>query len=56
MPGNKDGVLSVRNLTKSYHTAGEQIAVLRGVNLDVAAGERVALTGESAAARARSCT
>lgn len=47
MPGNKDGVLSVRNLTKSYHTAGEQIAVLRGVNLDVAAGERVALTGES---------
>jgi len=45
--GNKDSVLSVRNLTKSYHSAGEQIAVLRGVNLDVAAGERVALTGES---------
>jgi putative ABC transport system ATP-binding protein len=40
-------VLSVRNLTKTYRTAGEQIAVLRGVNLDVAAGERVALTGES---------
>jgi putative ABC transport system ATP-binding protein len=40
-------VLSVRNLTKSYHSAGEQIAVLRGVDLDVAAGERVALTGES---------
>jgi putative ABC transport system ATP-binding protein len=47
MSGNKDGVLSVRNLTKSYHTAGEHVAVLRGVNLDVAAGERVALTGES---------
>jgi putative ABC transport system ATP-binding protein len=40
-------VLSVRNLTKTYSTGGEQIAVLRGVNLDVAAGERVALTGES---------
>src|SRR6202049_1654181 len=40
-------VLSVRNLTKAYRSAGEQIAVLRGVNLDVAAGERVALTGES---------
>jgi putative ABC transport system ATP-binding protein len=40
-------VLSVRNLTKTYRSAGEQIAVLRGVNLDVAAGERVALTGES---------
>src|SRR6202042_1701907 len=40
-------VLSVRNLTKAYRSAGEQIAVLRGVNLTIAAGERVALTGES---------
>jgi putative ABC transport system ATP-binding protein len=40
-------VLSVRNLTKTYRSAGEQVAVLRGVNLDVAAGERVALSGES---------
>jgi putative ABC transport system ATP-binding protein len=40
-------VLSVRNLTKTYRTAGEEIAVLRGVNLDISAGERVALAGES---------
>jgi putative ABC transport system ATP-binding protein len=40
-------VLSVRDLTKTYRAAGEQIAVLRGVNLSVAAGERVALSGES---------
>ena len=40
-------MLRVRNLTKSYRSAGEQISVLRGVNLDVAAGERVALSGES---------
>jgi putative ABC transport system ATP-binding protein len=40
-------VLSVRNLTKTYRSAGEQVEVLRGVNLSVAAGERVALTGES---------
>src|ERR1700742_3610457 len=40
-------VLSVRDLTKTYRSAGEQTAVLRGVNLDIAAGERVALTGES---------
>jgi putative ABC transport system ATP-binding protein len=40
-------VLSVRDLTKSYRSAGERVAVLRGVNLDIAAGERVALTGES---------
>ena len=40
-------VLSVRNLAKTYRAASEEIAVLRGVNLDVAAGERVALSGES---------
>src|SRR3954471_23745361 len=40
-------VLSVRNLTKTYRSAGEQISVLRGVSLNVAAGERVALSGES---------
>jgi putative ABC transport system ATP-binding protein len=40
-------VLGVRNLTKTYRAAGEQVTVLRGVNLNVAAGERVALTGES---------
>src|SRR5579872_5536486 len=40
-------VLSVQNLTKSYRTAGEDVVVLRGVNLQLASGERVALTGES---------
>ena len=40
-------VLSVRNLSKAYRSAGEQVEVLRGVNLSVSAGERVALTGES---------
>jgi putative ABC transport system ATP-binding protein len=40
-------MLSVRNLTKTYRSGGEQTKVLRGVNLDVAQGERVALTGES---------
>jgi putative ABC transport system ATP-binding protein len=40
-------VLSIRNLAKSYSSGGEKVAVLRGVDLTVAAGERVALTGES---------
>ncbi|WP_316179388.1 ABC transporter ATP-binding protein [Bradyrhizobium sp. SZCCHNRI1009] len=40
-------VLSVRHLTKSYRSGGEPIHVLRGVDLDVSSGERVALTGES---------
>jgi putative ABC transport system ATP-binding protein len=47
MATDKDSVLSVRNLTKSYHSAGERVVVLRDVNLTIAAGERVALTGES---------
>src|SRR6201986_5679544 len=40
-------VLRVRNLTKTYRSAGDEVAVLGGVNLDIARGERVALTGES---------
>jgi putative ABC transport system ATP-binding protein len=40
-------MLRIRNLVKSYRSAGEQVAVLRGVDLEVAAGESVALTGES---------
>jgi putative ABC transport system ATP-binding protein len=40
-------MLTVRNLTKSYSTSEEQLAVLRGVDLALAAGESVALTGES---------
>jgi putative ABC transport system ATP-binding protein len=40
-------MLSVRNLTKTYRSAGEQVAVLRGVQLEIVAGESVALSGES---------
>ncbi|KAA0078203.1 ABC transporter ATP-binding protein [Tardiphaga sp. P9-11] len=40
-------MLTVRHLTKSYRSAQELVAVLRGVDLDIAAGESVALTGES---------
>src|SRR5258705_10617177 len=47
MTNGKSIVLAVTGLTKSYRAAGEDVAVLRGVNLSVAAGESVALTGES---------
>lgn|SRR4051812_26372874 len=40
-------MLTVRRLTKSYRSALDDVAVLRGVDLDVAGGESVALTGES---------
>jgi putative ABC transport system ATP-binding protein len=47
MTSQRQIVLSVRGLTKTYRSAGEQVDVLRGVSLDISAGERVALTGES---------
>ena len=47
MATGKQIVLSVRNLAKTYRSGGEAVVVLRGVDLDVAAGERVALSGES---------
>lgn len=40
-------MLSVRALAKSYRSGQDRVSVLRGVDLDVAAGESVALTGES---------
>jgi putative ABC transport system ATP-binding protein len=40
-------MLTVRALNKSFRAAQQQVAVLRGVDLTVAAGESVALTGES---------
>jgi putative ABC transport system ATP-binding protein len=40
-------MLTVRALNKSYRSAQEQVAVLRGVDLRIMAGESVALTGES---------
>ncbi|MCG6207236.1 ABC transporter ATP-binding protein [Rhodopseudomonas sp. HC1] len=40
-------MLSVSGLTKSYRSGQDSVAVLRGVDLALAAGESVALTGES---------
>ncbi|MBR0829281.1 ABC transporter ATP-binding protein [Bradyrhizobium manausense] len=40
-------MLHIKNLSKTFTSAGEPVHVLRGVDLDVKAGERVALTGES---------
>ncbi|WP_082077311.1 ABC transporter ATP-binding protein [Bradyrhizobium sp. LTSPM299] len=40
-------MLRVTGLTKSYRTASEDVAVLRGVDLAIGASESVALTGES---------
>ena len=47
IPSGAQILLSIRNLSKTFTSAGEPVHVLRGVDLDLAAGERVALTGES---------
>ncbi|KJC39080.1 ABC transporter ATP-binding protein [Bradyrhizobium sp. LTSP885] len=46
-PDQTTAVLRVTGLTKSYRTASENVAVLRGVDLALGASESVALTGES---------
>jgi putative ABC transport system ATP-binding protein len=46
--GKGSGALvEIRNLDKKYHRGGEEIDVLRGLNLDVAKGEFVAFMGPS---------
>lgn len=44
---NPEAVLSCHNLTKTYLDAGMQVEVLTGVNLDIEAGEKVAIVGAS---------
>ena len=47
MPDQTAALLRITGLTKHYRTAGEDVAVLRGVDLSLASGESVALSGES---------
>ena len=44
-------LLSVRGLTKDFATAGGTVEVLRGIDLQVEAGERVAVVGASGAGK-----
>ena len=39
--------LSIENIVKSYDSGGRQLAVLSGCDLQVAAGERIAIIGQS---------
>jgi putative ABC transport system ATP-binding protein len=40
-------LVSLRDLSKSYESAGSAVSVLRNINLDILQGERVAIVGKS---------
>jgi putative ABC transport system ATP-binding protein len=40
-------LVSLRNLSKSYDSAGSAVEVLRNIHLDISQGERVAIVGKS---------
>ncbi len=42
-----EAIVTARGLTKSYLSGDRHIAVLRGIDLDIAAGESVSIRGES---------
>jgi putative ABC transport system ATP-binding protein len=40
-------IISIKKLSKSYHTGGNDLRVLKGINLDIAEGEFVSIMGSS---------
>ena len=47
MTSDPPAALKIRNLEKSFLMAGNSLPVLRGIDLDVEAGERIAILGQS---------
>ena len=44
-------MLSIRNLARRYQSGATELTIFRGLNLDVAEGEQIAITGESGAGK-----
>ena len=53
---DKKVVLKVRGLTKRFNEGRMDLTVLHGVNLDVYAGETLAIVGSSGSGKAHCCT
>ena len=49
-------VLEAKSLVKTFEDVGRKVEVLRGVDLGVAKGDRVAIIGSSGPARPRCCS
>src|ERR1700722_19162803 len=47
MPVAASPLISAREVDKSFHDAGREVVVLRGLDLEVMAGEEVAIIGQS---------
>ena len=53
MTDSRETILAVRNLKVSFSTPDGTVEAVKGIDLDVKAGETLAVVGESGPARAR---
>lgn len=51
MPADTAAPLTARDVHRTYHLGGHELKVLRGINLEVQAGEKVFLCGQSGAGK-----
>lgn len=49
--GNRDAMIEVRNLVKTYYTGGKPFSALRSVNFSISANEYVGVIGKSGAGK-----
>jgi predicted ABC-type transport system involved in lysophospholipase L1 biosynthesis ATPase subunit len=56
LPATATTLISARAVDKGFHDAGREVVVLRGLDMEVAAGEEIAIIGQSGWASPRCCT